>query len=193
MNSSRSIFGLVITFLVLSTSCTQNGINHLNSFVEAHNSADIEGELSHLSDGFVYCTGSDTFRTVEDFSKLRGWDYGLSSKMSIIDLNVNDDTITFTINITNDWLTLIGFGNVTENGRAVFENDLIKEFIIEENENTSQRYNEITEPFGQWVDAERKEQLEQIKSKGMISKETTSLWIDLWNEWKAQEKSIESK
>ncbi len=110
--------------------------------------------------------------------------------MTISDIKVIEDTVTFKLKEGNDWFRLAGIEFMYyEPCKMIFQDGLIKEIKAEGTQESIMAFKEVWPSIYQWMSEERNEELSELISEGefVYNSENAQKWLSLLKEW--QEKA----
>lgn len=178
---------LYLLFLfLLTTSCTSKSDGPVKAYQEAHNSGDVEKELSFFAEDVKYgVVGQWSIEGKEKLRKLVEADAALNSHIVVTGLKVDGDIVTCKIKEQNDWLKLAKIGVLYyESSEFIFEEGLIKEVRLRFTEKSFKALQEFQATFGRWASKKRSQELAELGAPGMLVKENVGLLLRLLREWR---------
>lgn len=178
---------LYLLFLfLLTTSCTSKLDSPVKAYQEAHNSGDVEKELSFFAEDVKYgVVGHWSIKGKEKLRKLVEIDAALNSHIDVTGLKVEGDIVTCKIKEQNDWLKLAKIGALYyEYSEFIFEEGLIKEVRLKFTQKSFKALQEFQATFERWASKNRSQELAELKDPGMPIKESVGLRLRLLREWR---------
>jgi len=156
--------------------------------VQAYNSHDVEKLMSFYTDDIRFeVVGFFVKEGKEDIRKLTEYDAAVNVHMSISNIKVSGDTVTFTLIESNDWFRLAGVEElIYEPNRIVFHGGLIKEIKTEITPESAKAAGEAWQAIMQWASKERSEELADLMPGGefIYSAESARKWLALLRQWR---------
>jgi hypothetical protein len=177
------------SLLLLTTSCSSVLVERIKAMEEAHNSGDVEEEMSFFADD-VRCdfSGSFVINGKEDLRKAVEANSIFNSRMTFTDCKESGNTVTCKVTEHNDMLKAAGLGPVYyEVSEHIFENGLIKELKARPAEENVRALKEFREGFGKWISETRPQDSTELKTVG-ITKENVNKWLTLIRQWREETK-----
>jgi hypothetical protein len=189
---------LYILFLVaLTTSCASKKLdNQVREYQEAHNSHNIEKELSLMTEDIKYeVVGDWVLQGKEKLRILFETDAGVNSHLTFTDLKVDNNKVTCKIIERNDWLKLGGIDALhCEPCEFIFEKGLIKAIKIRRSQESLKALKKFQTSFGNWADDNRSEELSKLKGSAVLSREDMDVFMALVRDWRqAMEEAEKAK
>ena len=175
---------LYLLFLfLLTTSCTSKSDSPVKAYQEAHNSGDVEKELSFFAEDVKYgVVGQWSIKGKEELRKLVELDAALNSHIVVTGLKADGDIVTCKIKEQNDWLKLAKIGALYyESSEFIFEEGLIKEVRLKFTQKSFKAMQEFQATFGRWASKNRSQELAELKA--LPVKENVGLRLRLLREW----------
>lgn len=181
-------FSNIILMSVIIQSCsTPTPGDQVKTYELAHNHHDIEKVMSLYDDDITFeITGAWKRTGKEQVRGLAEWDSVTNSHMIISNIEVNEDTVTFSLKEGNDWFRLAGIGLMFyEPCRMVFSDGMIKELKAETTRESIVAFQEAWPPVYQWLAEARSEELSGLMSQGefIYNAENAEKWISLLKEY----------
>lgn len=180
-------FVVICLFVFLTTSCSPTLVGRIKAMQAAHNSGDIEKELSFFADD-VRCDFSSSFviNGKEELRKVVEGNSIFNSRMTFTNCKESGNTVTCKVTEYNDMLKAAGLGPVYyEISEHIFENGLIKELRAKPAEEHVRALREFREGFGKWISETRPQESTELKTVG-INKENVKKWLSLIRQWREE-------
>lgn len=185
--SERRIMLYLLFLFLLTTSCTsKKPEGRIKAYQEAHNSGDVEKELSFLAEDIKYAVvGEWTIEGKEKLRKLVETDAEVNSHLVFTDIKVAKNNVTCKITEQNDWLKLFGIdATYYEFGQFIFEDELIKEIRTKRTQESAEELQEVRKSFLKWVSENRSQEWAELVSSGILTKENISTFLTLLRDWR---------
>lgn len=177
----------ILCVLLVLFSCTLKPDEILRAYVEANNAHDIDKVMSLFTDdirfenvGVWVKQGKEEVRTIAE------WDATTHIHMTISDITVMGDTVTFRLIETNDWLKSAGVDEWHWVARVITKNGLIKEIKATLTEESAKIFIPVYQSIIQWMSTERPQELPELMPGGefVYGAEVAKKWLDMLNEWR---------
>ncbi len=177
----------ILCVLLVLFSCTLKPDKILRAYVEANNAHDIDRVMVLYTDdirfenvGVWVKQGKEEVRTIAE------WDATTHIQMTISDITVMGDTVTFTLIETNDWLKSAGVDEWHWVARVITKNGLIKEIKATLTEESAKIFIPVYQSIIQWMSTERPQELPELMPGGefVYGAEVAKKWLDMLNEWR---------
>lgn len=185
----NSFVVICVVSAFLTMSCSSTLVKRIKAMEEAHNSGDVEMELSFFADD-VRCDfgGSFVINGKEELRKVVEGNSIFNSQMTFTDCKEKGNTVTCKVTEQNDMLKAAGIGPVYyEFSEHVFENGLIKGLKAGPSEEYVFALKEFREDFGQWIFKNRPQESTELKTTG-ITKNNVNKWLALIRQWREETK-----
>ena len=188
-HTNKSLIIFFLSFLLLLiTSCTPKLEERLKALQEAHNSHDVEKNLSFYADDAKFVMiGHWVEEGKEGLRNIFTSDAALNSRLTFTDIKVNGDTVTCKVKEENDLLKLVGIDAIYyESSHFIFRDGLIIEtraVKTQESIEAKEKVNkEVFLPFKEWIRSQEFSEL-SLDGEYIINKENVSMWLKLLQEW----------
>jgi len=184
--SKRRVVLYLLFMLLLTTSCNQKLDEQIQAYLEAHNSGDVEGELSFFAENPKYeVVDQWTREGMGNLRTLIETDAALNSQLTIKNVKVSKNKVTCSLEERNDWLRLAGIDPLNYEYREfIFENGLIKEIRSKATEEGAEALEAFRASFYQWAVKNRAEEFKVLRRQSVITKNNVSKWLDLLRAWR---------
>lgn len=186
--SKQRVVLYLLFMLLLTTSCNQKLDEVIQAYQEAHNSGDVEKELSLFAKDVKHeIVGQITREGKENLRALVEMDAVLHSHITIKDVKVSKNKVTCGLEERNDWFKLAGVDPLRYEFREfIFEKGLIKEIRSKQTEEDVKTLEKFRGDFGEWAAENRKEEMAVLRRQGFITKDNIGKWLDLMREWREE-------
>lgn len=192
--SKRRVVLYLSFLLLLTTSCNQKLEEQVQAYLEAHNSGDVEKELSLFADNPKYeVVDQWTREGIGNLRILIETDAALNSKLTIKDVKVSKNKVTCILEERSDWLKLAGIDPLYYEYREfIFEKGLIKEIRSKPTEEGANALEAFRTSFYEWAMKNRTEEMRVLRRQNIISKDNVGKWLELFRAWREEsEKEVE--
>lgn len=182
----RRIMLYPLFLFLLTTSCTSKPDEQVKAYQEAHNSGDVEKEVSFYAEDVKFVVfGQWTIKGKEELRKLVETDAVLNSHLIFTDVKVDGNKVTCSVEEQNDLLKLAGIDTLYyEFHEFIFEKGLIKEVRAKPTPESAKALQEFGASFGRWASENRSQELAELKGESVITKENIGKWLTLMREWR---------
>ncbi|MHC4643204.1 MAG: hypothetical protein ACYS32_16290 [Planctomycetota bacterium] len=186
--SKQRVVLYILFMLVLTTSCSQKLDEQIQAYQEAHNSGDVEKELSMFADNPKYEIVDQWAREGrENLRTLIETDAALNSQLIIKVLKVSKNKVTCSLEERNDWLRLAGIDPLNYEYREfIFEKGRIKEIRSKTTDEGAEALEAFRASFFEWAVNNRKEEFKVLRRQNVISKNNVGKWLDLLRAWREE-------
>ena len=179
----RSIYIVLLCLLVLG--CTKDNREEiLKSYMEAHNSHDIEQALSYVDENIVFDLkgvwvkeGKAAMKTLEK------WDSTLNSNLRLEAVSINADTLFCKVVENNDWFRSIGINDLVHDPVAfIIEEDKIRNIIAYPSQETGKKIEAAVGSLYQWSAQVQDSTIHELIIDGQFiySSEAARKWLELF-------------
>ena len=184
--SKRRVVLYLLFMLLLTTSCNQKLDEQVQAYLEAHNSGDVEGELSFFAENPKYeVVDQWTREGIENLRILIETDAALNSQLTLKDVKVSKNKVTCKLEERNDWLKLAGIDPLYYEYREfIFEKGLIKEIRSKATAEGAKSLEAFRASFYDWVVKNRTDEFKALRRQNIISKDNVGKWLDLMRAWR---------
>lgn len=181
--------------LLLTTSCKPKLDEKITAYQEAHNSGDVEKEMSFFAEDIKYdVIGQWKVTDKEHLKKLAETDVALNSHLIFTDIKSSKNKVTCKVEEENDLLKIIGIDKLYYEFREfVFEDGLIKEVKTQPTQEGADALRNSYGAFGRWAAENRREEFEELKSAAVITKDNVGKWLALMREWREESEKEKEK
>ena len=186
--SKQRVVLYLLLMLLLTTSCNQKLEERVQAYLDAHNSGDVETELSLFAENAKFEIVDQWSREgQEDLRALIETDVVLQSHLTIKDVKVSKNKVTCNLEERNDWLKLAGVDPLHYEFREfIFEKGLIKEIRSKQSEEDVKTLEKFRGDFGEWAFEHRKEEMAVLRRQSVITKDNIGKWLDLMRTWREE-------
>ncbi len=186
-NMSIPLLFVICTFIVLS--CGINLEERVRVYEQTYNSHDFDGIMSFYADDAEFnVVGAFNKTGVEQIRSITEWDTTVKVHMSISDIEVRGDTVTFKLVESNEWWRLAGIDEVTYFPCTMtFSDGLIKSIKAEATKESLAAINKVLPGIFDWVSKERSEEYAEVMPGGefIYTAESAKKWLELLEDWRA--------
>ena len=179
---------VVFSALVLS-SCAPDLSERIRAYEATHNTHDVEKLMSFYRDDIEFeIVGVWVKKGKAAVRKLAEWDRATNLQMTISDIVVSGDTVTFKLVEKNDWWTLAGIGEVHYDPCfMVFRNGLITKLRATMTQEGLDKYAKQWPLIISWAQEHRKDELKELLPNGkfIYGAESAKKWLALLRAWRA--------
>lgn len=160
----------------------------LQGYEDAHNSHDVNAELSYLVKDVQFdLVGSWTKKGIGELSKIAEWDARLNSQLDFHIQHIKGDSIFCSAIEKNDWLSAIGL-EMLEHPNIIFviKNGLIHHIMAYPSEGDRAKINDFIINISNWSHETGNSTLDDLLPGGhfIYSASAASQWLELINQWK---------
>lgn len=184
---SFPLFFVICIFMVLS--CSINLEERVRAYEQVYNSHDFNGIMSFYADDAQFTVvGAFNKTGIEQIRTITEWDTTVKVHMSISDIAVQGDTVTFKLVESNEWWRLAGIDTVTYYPcTIIFSNGLIKSIKAEATKESLAAINKVLPGIFSWVAKERSEEYAEVMPGGefIYTAESAEKWLELLKDWRA--------
>ena len=185
MRKHLSVF-ILLTFLLLLSSCSKDNRSILNQYISTHNSHNIEQSLSFYRNDISFeLTGTWIKTGKSKIRELEEWDAALNSKLNFYVIEESGDTLLCNGTEENDWFKGVGIDKIEYDSIIfIFKEGLISKVIANPSEESNKR---IAEAFGAVLEYTKSAGTnilqELIKDREFVySAESAKKWLQLFDE-----------
>jgi len=186
--SKQRVVLYVLFMLLLTTSCNKKLDEQVQAYQEAHNSGDVEKELSMFTDNPKYEVVDQWAREgKENLRTLIETDAALNSQLTIKVLKVSNNKVTCSFEERNDWLRLAGIDPLNYEYREfIFEKGRIKKIRSKATVEGAAALEAFRASFFEWAVNNRKEEFKVLRRQNVISQNNVGKWLDLLRAWREE-------
>jgi len=184
---NKSILAVCLSGLcLLMSSCASDLKGRVEAMVEAHNSHDVERELSFYTDDARYeMVGAWVRQGKEELRRLLEKDAIFNSQIFLTDVEVAGDVVTCQAKEQNDLFMTAGIDALDyEFWQFGFEDGLIKAVRAKHTKETTAAMKELTLSFRRWVSERRSQESADLRFEGGLTEENASKVLKLVREWR---------
>lgn len=182
------VWSVLILIVVLLLSCAPDLSQRVRDYEETYNTHDVERLMALYADDIRFeITDVWVKEGKKAVRELAEWDKATNMHMTISDIKVSGDTVTFNLVETNDWWRLAGIGEVHYVPCVmVFRNCLISELRATMIKESLDAYAKVWPSIMSWASEHRSEELAELLPGGefIYSAEAARKWIVLLQEWR---------
>jgi len=192
--SKQRVVLYLFFMLLLTTSCKQKLEEQVQAYLEAHNSGDVEKELSFFVENPKYEVVDQWTRVgMENLRTLIETDAALKNQLTIKDVKVSKNRVTCSLEERSDWLKLAGIDPLHYEYREfIFEEGLIKEIRSKATEKDAKALEAFRASFFEWAMKNRPEEMKVLRRQVVITKDNVGSWLDLLRAWREEgQKEVE--
>lgn len=184
--SKRRVVLYLCFMLVLTTSCNRKLDEQIQAYLEAHNSGDVEGELSFFAEHPKFeVVDQWTREGMENLRTLIETDAALNSQLTIKNVKVSKNKVTCSLEERNDWLRLAGIDPLYYEFREfIFEEGLIKEIRSKATAECAEALETFRESFFNWAMKNHPEEMKVLRRQSVITKNNVGKWLELLGAWR---------
>lgn len=180
---------LVLMLCVLLASCAFDLIERVKAYESTYNAHDIEKLMAFYTDDIKFeIVGVWVKQGKEAVRELAEWDKATNLHMSISDISVSGDTVTFKLVEANDWWKLAGMGEAHyEPTVIVFRNGLISDIRATMTQDGLDAFARIWPLIISWARQHRADELKELLPGGefVYGTDAARKWLTLLREWRA--------
>lgn len=184
---SFPLFFAICIFMVLS--CSINLEERVRAYEQAYNRHDFNGIMSFYADDAQFTVvGAFNKTGIEQIRTITEWDTTVKVHMSISNIAVQGDTVTFKLVESNEWWRLAGIDTVTYYPcTIIFSNGLIKSIKAEATKESLAAINKVLPGIFSWVAKVRSEEYAEVMPGGefIYTAESAEKWLELLKDWRA--------
>jgi DNA-directed RNA polymerase subunit F len=174
--------------LLLTTSCSPKLDEKITAYQEAHNSGDIEKEMSFFAEDIIYdVIGQWKVTGKESLKKRVEIDVFLNSHVNFTDIKSSKNKVTCKVEEQNDLLKVCGIDTIYYEFREfIFEDGLIKEAKTQLTQEGVDALRNVQRAFGKWAAENRREEVDELKSVRIVDKDIFVKWLALMRAWREE-------
>lgn len=180
-----SIMGFVTVLLV---SCAPDLSQLVRDYEATYNTHDVERLMAFYADDIRFeIAGVWVKKGKKAVRELAEWDKATNMHMTISDIKVSGDTVTFNLVETNDWWEIAGIGGVHyEPSVMIIRNGLISELRATMTQASLDAYARVWPSIMSWASEHRSEELAELLPGGefIYGMEAAKKWLVLLQEWR---------
>jgi hypothetical protein len=193
--SKQHIVLYFLFLLLLTTSCSPKLDEKITAYQEAHNSGDVEKEMSFFAEDIKYeVIGQWKVTDKEHLKKLAETDVVLNSHLIFTDIKSSKNKVTCKVEEENDLLKISGIDKLYYEFREfIFEDGLIKEVKTQPTQEGADALRNSHGAFGRWAAENRKEEFDELRSAAVITKDNIGKWLALMREWREESEKEKEK
>lgn len=177
-----------LLMLLLTTSCKQKLDEKIIAYQEAHNSGDVEKEMSFLAEDVKYevvdqwkVTGKEKLRSRAEI------DVVLNSRLIFTDIKSSKNKVTCKVEEQNDSLKMSGIDMLYYDFREfIFEDGLIKEIKTQMTQESTDAVLNSQDAFKRWAVENCKEEFEKLRRERIVTKDVVLKWLVLMRQWREE-------
>ncbi len=182
--SKQHIVLYLLFLLLLTTSCSPKLDEKITAYQGAHNSGDIEKEMSFFTEDIKYggigqwkVTGKENLKTLAET------DVALNSHLIFTDIKSSKNKVTCKVEERNDLLKISGVDTLYYEFREfIFVDGLIKEMKTQPTKEGMEALRNSHGAFGKWAAENRREEFDELRSAG-VTKDNVGKWLALMKQW----------
>jgi hypothetical protein len=178
----------ILFLLLLTTSCAQKPDETFTAYQEARNGDDVTKELSFYTEDVKYEV-VDQWK-IEGKGELRKaieTEIVLNSRLIFTDVKFSKNKVTCKVEEQNDWLKLAGIDSLHYEFREfIYEKGLIKEIRTKTTQESAEAIVSSIGAFGRWAIENRREEYDELRGTGLITKDNVGKWLALMREWREE-------
>ena len=173
-------------------SCAPDLAERVRKYEATYNTHDNEKLMSLYADDVRFeIVGVWVKHGKQAVRELAEWDRATNLRMTISDISVRGDTVTFKLVELNDWWILAGIGEVCyEPCIMVFRNGLISELRATMTQESLDAHARAWPLIITWAKQHRPEELEELLPGGrrfIYGREPALKWLALLRQWRSAE------
>lgn len=174
--------------LLLTTSCSPKLDEKITAYQEAHNSGDIEKEMSFFAEDIIYdVIGQWKVTGKESLKKRVEIDVFLNSHVNFTDIKSSKNKVTCKVEEQNDLLKVCGIDTIYYEFREfIFEDGLIKEAKTQLTQEGADALRNVQRAFRKWAAENRREEVDELKSVRIVDKDIFVKWLALMRAWREE-------
>jgi len=174
--------------LLLTTSCNQKYDEEIIAYQEAHNSGDVEKEISFLAEDVKYEVVDQWNVTGKESLKRRAEiDVVLNSRLIFTDIKSSKNKVTCKVEEQNDSLKMFGIDTLYYEYREfIFEDGLIKEIKTKMAQESADAVRDSKRVFNKWAAENRKEEFEKLRRERILTEDVVLKWLVLTRQWREE-------
>ena len=174
--------------LLLTTSCSPKLDEKIKAYQEAHNSGDVEKEMSFFAEDIKYDVVDQWKVTGKESLKRRAEiDVVLNSHVIFTDIKSSKNKVTCKVEEQNDLLKISGIDTLYYEFREfIFEDGLIKEVKTQPTQEGADTLRNSQRAFRRWAAENRSEEVDELKSARVVNKDSVGKWLALMREWREE-------
>jgi hypothetical protein len=177
-----------IFLLLLTTSCSPKLDEKITAYQEAHNSGDVEKEMSFFAEDIKYdMVGQWKVTSKESLKKRAEIDVVLNSHVIFTDIKSSKNKVTCKVEEQNDLLKVSGIDTLYYEFREfIFEDGLIKEVKTQVTQEGADALRNAQIAFMKWAAENRREEVAELKSVRIVDKDIFVKWLALMRAWREE-------
>jgi hypothetical protein len=193
--SKQHIVLYFLFLLLLTTSCSPKLDEKITAYQEAHNSGDIEKEMSFFAEEIKYeVVGRWKVTDKEHLKQLAETDVALNSHLIFTDIKSSKNKVTCKVEEQNDLLKTFGIDKLNYEFREfIFVDGLIKEVKTQPTQEGADALRDSYGAFGTWASENRKEEFDELRSEAVITKDNVGKWLALMRQWREESEKEKEK
>ena len=175
---------LAISCFVIMACAKENKEEVIKSYMEAHNTHDIEKALSFVDDQVVFDLkgvwvkeGKSAMKTLEK------WDSTLNSNLRLESIKMVNDTLFCKVVENNDWFRSVGITDLVHDPVAfIVEEDKISKIIAYPSQETGQQIEAAVGSLFQWSAQVQDSTIHELIIDGQFiySSDAANRWLELF-------------
>lgn len=180
---------LALMLCVLFASCAPDLIERVKAYGSTYNAHDMEKLMAFYTDdirfGIIGVWVKQGRKVVRELAE---WDRATNLHMSISDISVSGNTVTFKLVEANDWWKLAGMGEVHyEPTVMIFRNGLISDIRAKMTQDGLEAFARIWPLIINWARQHRADELMELLPGGefIYKADAARKWLVLLREWRA--------
>ncbi len=174
--------------LLLTTSCKSKLDEKIKAYQEAHNSGDVEKEMSFFAEDIKYdvigrwkVTGKESLKGRAEIDAV------LNSRLIFTDIKSSKNKVTCKVEEQNDSLKTFGIDRLYYEFREfIFEDGLIKEIKTKMAQESADAIRNSKRVFNRWAAENRKEEYEKLRRERILTKDVVLRWLVLTRQWQEE-------
>jgi hypothetical protein len=174
--------------LLLTTSCKPKLDEKIKAYQEAHNSGDVEIEMSFFAEDIKYeVVGRWKVTGKESLKKRAEIDVVLNSHLIFTDIKSSKNKVTCKVGEQNDSLKTFGIDTVYYEFREfIFEDGLIKEIKTQMTQESVDAIRNSQRAFNRWAAENCKEEYDKLRRERIVTKDIVLKWLVLTRQWREE-------
>lgn len=186
--SKQHIVLYLLFLLLLTTSCKQKLDEKIKAYQEAHNSGEVEKEMSFFAEDIKYeVIGEWKVTGKESLKKLAETDVVLNSHLIFSDIKLSANKVTCKVEERNDLLKISGIDTLYYDFREfIFVDGLIKEVKTQPAKEGAETLENSHRAFWKWAAENRKEEFKDLRSARVVTKDSVGKWLELMRQWREE-------
>jgi len=191
MEKFYKILLLILVFVLLNLSCSQNLTQLTQNYPIVYNTHNVNDIVNLYADDAVFevmdqfsLSGKDQIRGITKYDSV------LNIKMSVSNIETVKDSVFCNLSETNDWLQIAEIGEAHYSVIFVFKDGLISKISASAKPETGKAFNNVLTPLLVWAKEDKPDLLTEMMPEGkfIYNAENATKTLNLLTEWKESTK-----